>query len=76
MPCPATSEPTLAVLLYDDVMEETKDKDLGRLSMAVAEVNIYANDSELRDRAVLAHAVVMNRPNQVNNQSERVIWVT
>ena len=44
VPCPATREPTLAVLLYDDVMEETKDKNEDKLVMNIAEVVIYEKE--------------------------------
>eukprot|EP00116_Pleurobrachia_bachei_P010218 sb/3470480/ len=39
--CPATTEKTNAVLLSDNVMEETHDKGLNRLVMNIAEVMIY-----------------------------------
>ena len=39
--CPATTEKTTAVLLSDNVMEETSDKGSNRVVMNIAEVMIY-----------------------------------
>ena len=53
VPCPGTAEPTLAVLLYDNVMEETTDKSNNRLVMHIAEVVVYylyAEESKLLTR--------------------------
>ena len=39
--CPATTEKTIAVLISDNVMEETYDKGQNRMVMNIAEVMIY-----------------------------------
>ena len=43
IPCPTTKEPTLAVFLYDDVMEESWDKPRTYMIMNLAEVRIFVD---------------------------------
>ena len=41
IPCPEATEPTVSVLLYDDVMEGTGDLSSDWLIMNIAEIIVY-----------------------------------
>ena len=46
IPCPTTKEPTLAVFLYDNVVEESWDKPRDQMIMNIAEVMVYVKPSK------------------------------